>query len=120
MSGDSKEELIATRNLKEKSTCTPKTCEFIKTTSNIHFLKKIVERTKRSFGFDIFVWLFAGSKMVGWQFCSDVTYPLTLMGKSFPPLGPVLFTLRLQKLDKGLNQYLLEAACTFVPQVGKT
>lgn len=29
VSGDSKEELIATRNLKEKSTCTPKTCEFI-------------------------------------------------------------------------------------------
>ncbi|KAF4116813.1 hypothetical protein G5714_001366 [Onychostoma macrolepis] len=82
VSGDSKEELIATRNLKEKSTCTPKT------------------------------W----SKMVGWQLCSDVTYPLTLMGKSFPPLGPVLFTLRLQKLDKGLNQYLLEAAYTFVPQ----
>ncbi|XP_073705892.1 uncharacterized protein [Garra rufa] len=82
VSGDSKEELIATRNLKEKSTCTPKT------------------------------W----SKMVGWQLCSDVTYPMTLMGKGFPPLGPVLFTLRLQKLDKGLNQYLLEAAYTFVPQ----
>ncbi|ROJ13809.1 hypothetical protein DPX16_19684 [Anabarilius grahami] len=82
VSGDSKEELIATRNLKEKSTCTPKT------------------------------W----SKMVGWQLCSDVTYPLTLMGKGFPPLGPVLFTLRLQKLDKGLNQYLLEAAYTFIPQ----
>jgi len=62
---------------------------------------------------------FAGSKMVGWQLCSDITYPLTLMGKGFPPLGPVLFTLRLQKLDKGLNQYLLEAAYTFVPQVGK-
>ncbi|XDV26873.1 hypothetical protein PO909_030500, partial [Leuciscus waleckii] len=85
VSGDSKEELMATRNLKEKNTCTPKT------------------------------W----SKMVGWQLCSDVTYPLTLMGKGFPPLGPVLFTLRLQKLDKGLNQYLLEAAYTFVPQVGK-
>ncbi|XP_043117620.1 uncharacterized protein LOC122360826 [Puntigrus tetrazona] len=82
VSGDSKEELIATRNLKEKSTCTPKT------------------------------W----SKMVGWQLCSDFTYPLTPMGKSFPALGPVLFSFRLQKLDKGLNQYLLEAAYTFVPQ----
>ncbi|XP_039517178.1 uncharacterized protein LOC120471430 [Pimephales promelas] len=82
VSGDSKVELMATRNLKEKNTCTPKT------------------------------W----SKMVGWQLCSDITYPLTLMGKGFPPLGPVLFTLRLQKLDKGLNQYLLEAAYTFVPQ----
>ncbi|XP_051722649.1 uncharacterized protein LOC127497907 isoform X1 [Ctenopharyngodon idella] len=82
VSGDSKEELIATRNLKEKNTCTPKT------------------------------W----SKMVGWQLCSDVTYPLTLKEKGFPPLGPVLFTLRLQKLDKGLNQYLLEAAYTFVTQ----
>ncbi|XP_056320730.1 uncharacterized protein LOC130234526 [Danio aesculapii] len=82
VSGDSKEELVVTRNLKEKNTCTPKT------------------------------W----SKMVGWQLCSDLTYPLTLIGKSFPPLGPVIFTLRLQKLDKGLNQYLLEAAYTFVPQ----
>ncbi|XP_073779106.1 uncharacterized protein si:dkeyp-106c3.1 isoform X4 [Danio rerio] len=82
VSGDLKDELVVTRNLKEKNTCTPKT------------------------------W----SKMVGWQLCSDLTYPLTLMGKSFPPLGPVIFTLRLQKLDKGLNQYLLEAAYTFVSQ----
>ncbi|XP_016358795.1 apolipophorins-like [Sinocyclocheilus anshuiensis] len=82
VSGESKEELIATRNLKEKNTCTPK----------------------------------AWSKMVGWQLCSDIIYPLTLMGKGFPPLDPVLFTLRLQKLDTDLNQYLLEAAYTFVPQ----
>ncbi|XP_016110069.1 uncharacterized protein [Sinocyclocheilus grahami] len=82
VSGESKEELIATRNLKEKNTCTPK----------------------------------AWSKMVGWQLCSDIIYPLTLMGKGFPPLDPVLFTLRLQKLDTGLNQYLMEAAYTFVPQ----
>lgn len=58
---------------------------------------------------------FAVSKMIGWQLCSDVTYPLTPRG--FPPLGPVLFTLRLQKLDKSLKQYLMEAAYTFVPQV---
>ncbi|XP_065125287.1 uncharacterized protein [Paramisgurnus dabryanus] len=80
VSGDTREELIATRNLKEKNTCTPKT------------------------------W----SKMIGWQLCSEISYPLTL--RSFPPLGPVAFTLRLHKLDKSLNQYLLEAAYTFVPQ----
>ncbi|XP_057190895.1 apolipophorins-like isoform X2 [Triplophysa rosa] len=80
VSGDTREELTAMRNLKEKNTCTPK----------------------------------ALSKMIGWQLCSDLTYPLTPRG--FPLLGPVLFSLRLQKLDKSLKQYLMEAAYTFVPQ----
>lgn len=56
--------------------------------------------------------------MLGWQLCTDVTYPVLLMGKSFPPPGPMIFTLRLQKLDRVLQKYLLEAAYAFVPQVG--
>ncbi|TSS97525.1 Vitellogenin [Bagarius yarrelli] len=79
--GESKEELIP-RNLKEKTTCSPKT------------------------------W----SKMLGWQLCTDVTYPVLLMGKGFPPSGPIIFSVRLQKLDRVLQKYLLEAAYAFVPQ----
>ncbi|XP_049338919.1 uncharacterized protein LOC103023384 isoform X1 [Astyanax mexicanus] len=82
VSGESKEELTALRNLKEKTTCTPKTL----------------------------------SKLVGWQLCSDVTYPVSLIGRGFPPAGPVLFTLRFQKLDRGLQKYLLEAAYAFTSQ----
>ncbi|KAK3567891.1 hypothetical protein QTP86_027307 [Hemibagrus guttatus] len=81
ISGESREELT-TRNLKEKTTCSPKT------------------------------W----SKMLGWQLCTDVTYPVLLMGKSFPPPGPMIFSLRLQKLDRVLQKYLLEAAYSFVPR----
>ncbi|XP_058251674.1 apolipophorins isoform X3 [Hemibagrus wyckioides] len=81
ISGESREELTP-RNLKEKTTCSPKT------------------------------W----SKMLGWQLCTDVTYPVLLMGKSFPPPGPMIFSLRLQKLDRVLQKYLLEAAYSFVPK----
>ncbi|XP_047657702.1 uncharacterized protein LOC113644112 isoform X2 [Tachysurus fulvidraco] len=81
ISGETREELTP-RNLKEKTTCSPKS------------------------------W----SKMLGWQLCTDVTYPVLLMGKSFPPPGPMIFTLRLQKLDRVLQKYLLEAAYAFVPQ----
>ncbi|XP_035391907.1 uncharacterized protein LOC113570078 [Electrophorus electricus] len=56
------------------------------------------------------------SKMLGCQLCSDVIYPVSLIGRGFPPPGPVLFTLRFQKLDKGLQKYILEAAYAFVPQ----
>lgn len=59
-----------------------------------------------------------GSKLLGWQLCADVTYPVLLMGKGFPPPGPMIFSLRLQKLDRVLQKYLLEAAYAFVPQVG--
>lgn len=55
--------------------------------------------------------------MLGWQLCTDATYPVQLLGKSFPPPGPIIFSLRLQKLDRVLQKYLLEAAYAFVPQV---
>ncbi|TNN69892.1 hypothetical protein EYF80_019960 [Liparis tanakae] len=49
------------------------------------------------------------SKMVGWQLCSNASYPL-------PASGPAHFSLRLIKLDRGLHYYLLEAAYSLRPQ----
>ncbi|XP_074545635.1 uncharacterized protein LOC141804879 [Halichoeres trimaculatus] len=56
------------------------------------------------------------SKMIGWQLCSNASYPLLGAGVSFPPPGPVHFSLRLLKLDRGLHYYLLEAAYSLFPQ----
>ncbi|XP_029380588.1 apolipophorins [Echeneis naucrates] len=58
------------------------------------------------------------SKMVGWQLCSNASYPLPAAGISLPPTGPVHFSLRLLKLDRGLHYYLLEAAYSLIPQRG--
>ncbi|XP_070774929.1 uncharacterized protein [Enoplosus armatus] len=59
------------------------------------------------------------SKMVGWQLCSNASYPLPATGLSLPPPGPVHLSLRLLKLDRGLHYYLLEAAYSLLPQ-GRT
>ncbi|CAJ1071926.1 uncharacterized protein LOC122887130 [Xyrichtys novacula] len=56
------------------------------------------------------------SKMVGWQLCSNASYPLPAAGVSLPPPGPVHVSLRLLKLDRGLHYYLLEAAYSLLPQ----
>ncbi|KAM6948683.1 uncharacterized protein FYW47_016632 [Aplochiton taeniatus] len=61
----------------------------------------------------------AWSKVVGWQLCSNVSYPLSPGGISLPPPGPVYLSLRLLKLDRGLNHYLLEAAYTLLLQRGR-
>ncbi|XP_029560066.1 uncharacterized protein LOC115156670 isoform X1 [Salmo trutta] len=58
------------------------------------------------------------SKMVGWQLCSNVSYPLSSTGLTFLPPGPVHLSLRLLKLDRGLHQYLLEAAYSLLTQSG--
>ncbi|XP_030016477.1 uncharacterized protein LOC115437389 [Sphaeramia orbicularis] len=58
------------------------------------------------------------SKMVGWQLCSNASYPLSAGGVSVPPSGPLHFSLRLLKLDRGLHYYLLEAAYSLLPQRG--
>ncbi|XP_054625428.1 uncharacterized protein LOC129177877 [Dunckerocampus dactyliophorus] len=55
------------------------------------------------------------SKMVGWQLCSNISYPLTTGGISLPPGGPIHLSLRLLKLDRGLHYYLLEAAYSMFP-----
>ncbi|KAM7401003.1 hypothetical protein PAMA_005280 [Pampus argenteus] len=56
------------------------------------------------------------SKMVGWQLCSNASYPITAVGISLPPSGPVHLSLRLLKLDRGLHHYLLEAAYSLLRQ----
>ncbi|XP_031710756.1 uncharacterized protein LOC116387634 isoform X2 [Anarrhichthys ocellatus] len=58
------------------------------------------------------------SKMVGWQLCSNASYPLPATGVSLPAPGPVHLSLRLLKLDRGLHYYLLEAAYSLLPQRG--
>ncbi|XP_070700951.1 uncharacterized protein [Pempheris klunzingeri] len=58
------------------------------------------------------------SKMVGWQLCSNASYPLPATGVLLPPPGPVHLSLRLLKLDRGLHYYLLEAAYSLLPQRG--
>lgn len=58
-----------------------------------------------------------GSKMVGWQLCSNASYPLHATGISLPPPGPAHLSLRLLKLDRGLHYYLLEAAYSMLAQV---
>lgn len=59
----------------------------------------------------------AGSKMVGWQLCSNASYPFPAEVFLLPPLGPVSVSLRLLKLDRGLHYYLLEAAYSLLTQV---
>ncbi|TKS80112.1 putative uncharacterized protein LOC400499 [Collichthys lucidus] len=58
------------------------------------------------------------SKMVGWQLCSNASYPLHAIGISLPPPGPAHLSLRLLKLDRGLHYYLLEAAYSMLAQRG--
>ncbi|XP_037314999.2 uncharacterized protein LOC119209652 [Pungitius pungitius] len=58
------------------------------------------------------------SKMVGWQLCSNASYPSPATGFSLPAPGPVHLSLRLLKLDRGLHYYLLEAAYSLLPQRG--
>lgn len=58
-----------------------------------------------------------GSKVVGWQLCSNTSYPLPAAAFSLPPPGPVDVSLRLLKLDRGLHHYLLEAAYSWLAQV---
>ncbi|XP_054888648.1 uncharacterized protein LOC129361674 [Poeciliopsis prolifica] len=48
--------------------------------------------------------------MIGWQLCSNVSYPSLPSGVALPPTGPAHLSLRLLKLDRGLHYYLLEAA----------
>lgn len=114
VSGESREELTP-RNLKEKTTCSPKTCihpSFKKSVTIDHIFDLNLNTINELFSTQ------QGSKMLGWQLCTDVTYPVLLMGKGFPPPGPIIFSLRLQKLDRVLQKYLLEAAYAFVLRVG--
>ncbi|KAJ3594613.1 hypothetical protein NHX12_003920 [Muraenolepis orangiensis] len=56
------------------------------------------------------------SKMVGWQVCSNVSYPSPPTVAWLPPPGPAHLSIRLLKLDRGLHYYLMEAAYSLVSQ----
>ncbi|KAM4551263.1 uncharacterized protein PAE49_015110 isoform 2-T2 [Odontesthes bonariensis] len=58
------------------------------------------------------------SKMIGWQLCSNSSYPSLATGLTFTPFGPLHISLRLLKLDRGLHYYLLEAAYSLHYQKG--
>ncbi|XP_072466121.1 uncharacterized protein [Notamacropus eugenii] len=54
------------------------------------------------------------SHIWGWQMCSEVSYPA--QGQPFSLAVPIAAAVTLKKQDKGLQQYLLEAAYTYIPQ----
>ncbi|XP_078097099.1 apolipophorins [Mustelus asterias] len=56
------------------------------------------------------------SRQIGWQICSEMSYPLGTSGPTFPLSGPAEASVMLIKRDKRLQQYLLEAAYSYVPQ----
>ncbi|XP_042197112.1 uncharacterized protein LOC103188419 [Callorhinchus milii] len=56
------------------------------------------------------------SRQVGWQICSEMSYPLATSGPGFPLSGPAEASVMLIKRDKGLRQYLLEAAYHYSSQ----
>ncbi|MGH0152589.1 UNVERIFIED_CONTAM: hypothetical protein FKN15_024522 [Acipenser sinensis] len=58
------------------------------------------------------------SMLIGWQLCCEASYPT---GASAGPRllpGPVSVSARLRKLDRALQQYLFEAAYSFVSKKG--
>ncbi|XP_067911828.1 uncharacterized protein [Heterodontus francisci] len=56
------------------------------------------------------------SRQIGWQICSEMSYPSGTSGPAFPLSGPAEASVMLIKRDKGLQQYLLEAAYSYVIQ----
>ncbi|XP_074867207.1 uncharacterized protein LOC142021855 [Carettochelys insculpta] len=56
------------------------------------------------------------SKIFGWQLCSEMSYPGKTSGLPFPLSGPAKAAVTLNKQDRGLQQYLMEAAYDYIPQ----
>ncbi|XP_032896898.1 uncharacterized protein LOC116985893 [Amblyraja radiata] len=56
------------------------------------------------------------SRQIGWQICSEMSYPSGSSGLAFPLSGPAEASVMLIKRDKGLHQYLLEAAYSYATQ----
>lgn len=56
------------------------------------------------------------SRSWGWQLCTEVRWPAP--DQPFLLSVPVSAAVTLEKQDRGLQQYLLEAAYTLHPQVG--
>ncbi|XP_054698985.1 uncharacterized protein LOC129213269 isoform X2 [Grus americana] len=56
------------------------------------------------------------SEIIGWQLCSEMSYPDPVSGLVFPLTGPLRLAVTLTKQDKGLQQYIVEAAYNYIPQ----
>ncbi|KAM6244422.1 uncharacterized protein M6G45_010876 isoform 1-T1 [Spheniscus humboldti] len=56
------------------------------------------------------------SKIIGWQLCSEMSYPDPASGLVFSLTGPLRVAVTLTKQDRGLQQYILEAAYNYIPQ----
>ncbi|KAK2543908.1 hypothetical protein Q9966_002757 [Columba livia] len=56
------------------------------------------------------------SQVVGWQLCSEMSYPDPASSLVFPLTGPLRVAVTLTKQDRGLQQYVLEAAYHYIPQ----
>lgn len=57
------------------------------------------------------------SEIIGWQLCSEMSYPDPASGLVFPLTGPLRVAVTLTKQDRGLQQYVLEAAYNYIAQV---
>ncbi|XP_077043164.1 uncharacterized protein LOC143695376 [Agelaius phoeniceus] len=56
------------------------------------------------------------SEMIGWQLCSAVSYPDPASALVFPLSGPLRVAVTLTKQDRGLQQYVVEAAYDHIAQ----
>lgn len=57
------------------------------------------------------------SEIIGWQLCSEMSYPDPASGLVFPLSGPLRVAVTLTKQDRGLQQYVVEAAYNHIAQV---
>ncbi|XP_066417236.1 uncharacterized protein [Molothrus aeneus] len=56
------------------------------------------------------------SEIIGWQLCSAMSYPDPASGLVFPLSGPLRVAVILTKQDRGLQQYVVEAAYDHIAQ----
>ncbi|XP_075370784.1 uncharacterized protein LOC142415850 [Mycteria americana] len=56
------------------------------------------------------------SEIIGWQLCSEMSYPDPASGLVFPLSGPLRVAVTLTKQDRGLQQYIVEGAYNYIPQ----
>ncbi|RMC17771.1 hypothetical protein DUI87_05436 [Hirundo rustica rustica] len=56
------------------------------------------------------------SEIIGWQLCSEMSYPDPASGLVFPLPGPLRVAVTLTKQDRGLQQYVVEAAYNYIAQ----
>ncbi|XP_050569866.1 uncharacterized protein LOC118249263 [Cygnus atratus] len=56
------------------------------------------------------------SEFTGWQLCSEMSYPDPASALFYPLAGPSRVAVTLTKQDRGLQQYVVEAAYNYVPQ----